>query len=114
MKTNPCERSPAKETTLKKWGNSQGVLIPKNLCEYLGIAVGDRLEMEEAHGAITMRPAERRFTALLFRELVVDVPAASGTHRVWRFGCKLGREVQKEGGASVVGDSALQATMGNG
>lgn len=49
------------EATLKKWGNSQGVLIPKSLCEYLGIAVGDRLEMEEAQGAITVRPAEKRF-----------------------------------------------------
>lgn len=50
------------EATLKKWGNSQGVLIPKSLCEYLGIAVGDRLEVEEAQGSITMRPAKKQFT----------------------------------------------------
>lgn len=50
------------ETTLKKWGNSQGVLIPKNVCEYLGISIGDRLEFKEEQGGITMRPAKKHFT----------------------------------------------------
>lgn len=50
------------EAKLKKWGNSQGVLIPKQLCEYLGIAVGDRLEIEEEQEGIMMRPAKKRFT----------------------------------------------------
>lgn len=50
------------EATLKKWGNSQGVLIPKSLCEYLGITIGDRLEVNEEQGAITMRPAKKQFT----------------------------------------------------
>lgn len=50
------------EATLKKWGNSQGILIPKSLCEYLGISIGDHLEVEESNGAITMRPIQKRFT----------------------------------------------------
>mgnify|MGYP001663942601 CR=1 FL=1 len=49
------------EATLKKWGNSQGILIPKNLCEYLGVSIGDHLEVEESDGAITMRPIQKRF-----------------------------------------------------
>ena len=32
-------------TKLNKWGNSQGVLIPKALCESAGFQVGDRVEM---------------------------------------------------------------------
>ena len=32
-------------TKLNKWGNSQGVLIPKALCESAGFHVGDRVEM---------------------------------------------------------------------
>lgn len=26
---------------LTKWGNSQGVLIPKHLCDHLGLRIGD-------------------------------------------------------------------------
>lgn len=28
-------------TKLSKWGNSQGVLLPKQLCEHIGLKVGD-------------------------------------------------------------------------
>ena len=30
---------------LYKWGNSQGVILPKKLCESAGFQVGDRVEM---------------------------------------------------------------------
>ena len=50
------------EATLKKWGNSQGILIPKSLCEYLGISIGDHLEIEESNGAVTMKPIQKRYT----------------------------------------------------
>ena len=30
---------------LYKWGNSQGVIIPKHLCEYIGLHVGDPVEI---------------------------------------------------------------------
>lgn len=30
---------------LYKWGNSQGVIIPKHLCEYIGLQVGDQVEI---------------------------------------------------------------------
>ena len=33
-------------TKLNKWGNSQGVLIPKALCESVGFRIGDRVEMQ--------------------------------------------------------------------
>ena len=32
-------------TKLNKWGNSQGVIIPKHLCDYIGLQVGDQLEV---------------------------------------------------------------------
>ena len=32
-------------TRLNKWGNSQGVIIPKHLCDFLGLQVGDQLEV---------------------------------------------------------------------
>ena len=32
-------------TKLNKWGNSQGVILPKKLCERAGFAIGDRVEV---------------------------------------------------------------------
>lgn len=49
------------EATLSKWGNSQGILIPKALCNALGLKIGDKLELEEDEGVVTLRPKEKRF-----------------------------------------------------
>ena len=32
-------------TRLNKWGNSQGVILPKKLCERAGFAIGDKMEV---------------------------------------------------------------------
>lgn len=42
--------------TLTKWGNSQGVRIPKSVCNQLGVKVGDavQLKVDEARGEITI------------------------------------------------------------
>lgn len=32
-------------TKPNKWGNSQGVLVPKKLCEDVGFRVGDEVEL---------------------------------------------------------------------
>lgn len=40
--------------TLSKWGNSQGVRIPKSVCSRLGAEVGDPVELkvDEAKGQV--------------------------------------------------------------
>ena len=40
-------------TKLNKWGNSQGVLIPKKVCERAGFQIGDRVE-------VTLNPRTHR------------------------------------------------------
>ena len=32
-------------TKINKWGNSQGVLLSKDLCEKMGFQIGDRVEL---------------------------------------------------------------------
>ena len=46
---------------LSKWGNSQGVLIPKSFCERLGIKPGDKVSVSLVDDKITIEP-EREFT----------------------------------------------------
>ena len=45
---------------LTKWGNSQGVIIPKNFCDQLEIKVGDVLNVDIKDDEIVIRP-ERPF-----------------------------------------------------
>ena len=48
-------------TKLNKWGNSQGVLIPKKLCESAGFQVGDMVQM-------AINPETRRIELFAARE----------------------------------------------
>ena len=47
------------KTTLQKWGNSQGVRLPKSVIESLGISVGESviLEVSGDHSQITITPS---------------------------------------------------------
>ena len=44
-------------TTLRKLGNSQGVIIPKPLLAQIGLT--DQAEMQVENGAIVLRPVKR-------------------------------------------------------
>lgn len=43
--------------TIQKWGNSQGIRIPKIMLENLGMRENDRVEMVQENGIITIRKA---------------------------------------------------------
>lgn len=43
--------------TIQKWGNSNGLRIPKALLEALGIRENDRVELTQANDTITIRKA---------------------------------------------------------
>lgn len=47
--------------TLTKWGNSQGVIIPKTLCDDLGIRLGDKLIIELHENKVTIE-AKKEYT----------------------------------------------------
>lgn len=50
-------------TTLKKWGNSQGFIIPKSVCEYANISLDDEMEIHvvRSTGSIVLTPAHSRY-----------------------------------------------------
>ena len=43
-------------TTLQKWGNSQGVRLPKALLDEIGLEVGAEVEVVAEDRTITIRP----------------------------------------------------------
>ncbi|MBC8245376.1 MAG: AbrB/MazE/SpoVT family DNA-binding domain-containing protein [Verrucomicrobia bacterium] len=59
------------KTTLQKWGNSQGVRIPKSIIDTLGIDVGCevKLELSGDQSKITISPT-------------VDARPVRGRHRI--------------------------------
>ncbi len=48
------------KTTLQRWGNSQGVRLPKSIVESLGMTVGSTVivEVSEDQSRITLKPAK--------------------------------------------------------
>jgi len=49
-------------TTVVKWGNSQGIIIPKRYCDSLGLNVGDEVELSlEGERMLALRPTKPAF-----------------------------------------------------
>jgi putative addiction module antidote len=44
--------------TIRKIGNSEGIIIPKEVLNRLGLKAGDTLEIAENEGAIELRPEQ--------------------------------------------------------
>lgn len=42
--------------TLTKWGNSQGIIIPKSFCDKLGVKLGDKFELKLDADVIRVKP----------------------------------------------------------
>ena len=48
------------ETAVRKIGNSQGVIIPKEMCELVGLPVGKRVRVSMDAGGIRIAAAQGR------------------------------------------------------
>jgi len=45
-------------TTIRKIGNSEGIIIPKDVLDRLGLKAGDSLEIREENGSILLVPEQ--------------------------------------------------------
>ena len=48
------------ETTIRRIGNSQGVTIPKEICDEMNLPVGSRVRISSGEGGIVITPARGR------------------------------------------------------
>ena len=79
-------------TTIQKWGNSQGLRVPKSVLEQARIEVGDEVLVSAEEGSILVRrkePPRRRHN---LRALVAKMPK-NYTPAEEDWGSPLGREV---------------------
>ena len=42
--------------TLAKWGNSQGLIIPKTVCDHYDMKIGDKIEFSEERNGVLLTP----------------------------------------------------------
>jgi antitoxin MazE len=75
------------EATVHKWGNGQGILIPKRYLDQLGVGRGDRVEVTLVGGALEVRPARSHRVEDLLRGYAGPQPAE------YDWGEPMGREL---------------------
>jgi antitoxin MazE len=61
-------------TKVQKWGNSQGLRLPKQVLEDARIAVGDDVDVTARDGMIVIAPARRVRGKHSLKELVSRIP----------------------------------------
>ena len=61
-------------TKIQKWGNSQGLRLPKNLLADAQIDVGDEVDISVKEGIIMVSPAKRKRGRHNLKDLVARIP----------------------------------------
>jgi len=79
-------------TQVKKWGNSQGLRLSRELLAELQIAVGDEVDVAVRDGALVITPARRVRGGRDLRDLVRCIPKDDKPAEL-DWGCPVGREV---------------------
>jgi len=78
-------------TRIKKWGNSQGIRLSRQILESARMTLGDAVEVAVRDGEIVVRPARRVRGRHDLRELVSRIPEDDEAHEV-DWGVPGGRE----------------------
>jgi antitoxin MazE len=74
-------------TRLAKWGNGQGVLIPKKFCETLGLKPGDEVNLSLKDHEITLKPEQSHTLEALMRGYTGSKP------QEYDWGASMGKEM---------------------
>ncbi|NOZ78098.1 MAG: AbrB/MazE/SpoVT family DNA-binding domain-containing protein [Acidobacteria bacterium] len=61
-------------TRIRKWGNSQGLRLPKNVLEEARVDVGDEVDLVVRDGAIVIEPVRKHRGRHRLEELVARIP----------------------------------------
>jgi len=78
------------ETTIKAWGNSQGIRIPKEILTQAGVSVNDVMDISVMNGKIVL---EKQFRHKTLEERVAAYGGKLILDGEFDWGEKVGREV---------------------
>jgi antitoxin MazE len=60
--------------TIQKWGNSQGVRLPKETLAAAGLAVGQEVSVDVSADRIILRPAKPKRKRIRIEDLLAKMP----------------------------------------
>jgi putative addiction module antidote len=102
--------------TIRKIGNSEGVIIPKEILDRLGLKAGDNVEVREVSGQLVSKPLDDDFTRQLehaetftntrrhSRSWPGDVHTLLSRQLIERLHC---RQIERFGGAYGLRDEGI-------
>jgi antitoxin MazE len=76
---------------VQKWGNSQGLRIPRDVLRQVSISLGEEVDILVRHGEIVVKPAVRTRGKYRLKDLVAEMPARY-TPSEEKWGRPVGRE----------------------
>lgn len=76
-------------TTIQKWGNSQGVRLPKVILEMANLNENDTVELKVEDGKVIISPVKEHRT---LKERIAEYEGDYRTHE-WDTGPSVGKEV---------------------
>ena len=79
-------------TKVQKWGNSQGLRVPKDVLEQAQIGVGDDVQLSVRGGRIIVEPVTKIRGRYKLKELVAKIPKGHRTAEA-EWGAPRGKEV---------------------
>jgi antitoxin MazE len=77
-------------TTVRKWGNSLGIRIPRSIAEQVDLRDGSAVEFDTAGGVLTVRPKRRTRPTL---SALLSKAKGPSPHRRLARGGPAGREL---------------------
>jgi len=83
MKTN---------TTIQKWGNSQGLRLKKEILRDMDLSVGDRIKVSVVSGSIIITPGKRQRRKVDLKKLLSKVSKNYKSKEV-NWGTTAGKEI---------------------
>ncbi len=75
---------------ISKWGNSQGLRVPKDIMENLHLRVGDTVNITVENNKVIIEPIKHKKEKYNLNELVAKIPSDSKTKE--EFNYTLGKE----------------------
>ena len=61
-------------TKIQKWGNSQGLRIPKVLLDEIQFSIGDEVEVYSQEGKIIIEPTKQARGKISLKSLIKKIP----------------------------------------
>ena len=76
-------------TTIQKWGNSQGIRLPKGILEMANLNENDTVKLKVEDGKVIIVPAKKHIT---LKERIAEYEGEYKPHE-WDIGPSIGKEV---------------------